>query len=379
MAEIKQYEGKITATGKELKTLQNALKVLDLSRSKLPADFKLTEKNISSTNLGIQELDLGIADKEQKIEKGLSGLSQSIRVIQQADNVSLIETVLSKGTFSEALTDIQALKGFNDKVQSNLDELRTLKDELNAQQDKLEGKKKTFISLKSELSDQKKIVDQNTKEKNQLLSATKDKESNYKKILADKQAKKDALDAELYTYESQLKLSINFGNIPKFGSGVLSMPLDSVRITQVFGDTDFARAHAGVYNGKGHNGVDFAASVGTRVKSAGDGTVIATGDTDTTCAGASYGKWVFIKHNNGLSTLYGHLSLIKATAGSAVQAGDVIGYSGNTGYTTGPHLHFTVYASDGVKVTTMKSKACAGTYTMPVADLRAYLNPLLYL
>ncbi|MFA6095018.1 MAG: peptidoglycan DD-metalloendopeptidase family protein [Candidatus Paceibacterota bacterium] len=379
LAEIKQWEGKISTTGKELQTLQNALKLLDLSRSKLQTDLKLTEKNISSTNLGIQELDLSIAGKEEQIEEGLAGLSQSVRVMQQADDISLIETVLTKGTFSEVLTDIQALKSFSDKVEANLAELRTLRDELETQQNKLEGKKVTLLSLKSELSDKKKIADQNAKEKSNLLLTTKNKESEYKKQLAAKQAKKAALDAELYNYESQLKLAIDFNKIPKFGSGVLSMPLSVVRITQTFGDTEFSRTHAGVYNGNGHNGIDFGASLGTPVKSAGDGVIVATGDTDVTCAGASYGKWVFIKHNNGLSTLYAHLSLIKAITGSTVKSGDVIGYSGNTGYSTGPHLHFTVYASDGVKVTSLKSKACSGTYTMPVADLRAYLNPLLYL
>ena len=110
-----------------------------------------------------------------------------------------------------------------------------------------------------------------------------------------------------------------------------------------------------------------------------DGKVVGTGDTDTVCPGASYGKWILIEHGNGLSTLYGHLSLPKVSAGEAVLRGTVIGYSGNTGYSTGPHLHFTVYAADGVKIMEKKSQVCKGAYTMPVADLRAYLNPIDYL
>ncbi|MDQ3014888.1 MAG: M23 family metallopeptidase, partial [bacterium] len=132
-------------------------------------------------------------------------------------------------------------------------------------------------------------------------------------------------------------------------------------------------------NGSGHNGIDLGVPIGTAIKSAGVGEVVASGDTDTVCPRASYGKWVLIKHSNGLSTLYAHLSLIKVSAGQAVESGSIIGYSGNTGYSTGPHLHFTVYASQGVQVVNRPSQACGGTYTMPVADLKAYLNPLSYL
>jgi murein DD-endopeptidase MepM/ murein hydrolase activator NlpD len=77
--------------------------------------------------------------------------------------------------------------------------------------------------------------------------------------------------------------------------------------------------------------------------------------------------------------VYAHLSLIKATAGQQVTTGDLIGYSGATGYVTGPHLHFGVFASQGVRVVNLKSKVCAGTYTVPVADYKAYINPMLYL
>jgi glutamate synthase (NADPH/NADH) large chain len=103
------------------------------------------------------------------------------------------------------------------------------------------------------------------------------------------------------------------------------------------------------------------------------------GDTDTVCAGASFGKWVFIRYDNGLSSTYGHLSVITAKTGQRVTTGDIVGYSGNTGYSTGPHLHMSVYAGQGVQISTLKSTACKGTYTIPLADTRAYLDPLIYL
>ena len=167
--------------------------------------------------------------------------------------------------------------------------------------------------------------------------------------------------------------------MPSTGSGVLAWPVDSVKITQFFGKTSFSTQNPQVYNGKGHNGIDLRASVGTPIKAALAGTVEGVGDTDTVCPRASYGKWVLIRHANGLSTLYAHLSLIRVGPGQSVSTREIVGYGGNTGYSTGPHLHFTVYATQGVKITALKSRACRGTYTIPVADLKAYLNPLSYL
>src|SRR3989344_3000014 len=85
----------------------------------------------------------------------------------------------------------------------------------------------------------------------------------------------------------------------------------------------------------------------------------------------------------GLSTLYAHLSQINATEGQSVSTGQVVGYAGATGYATGPHLHFGVYASQTVQIiklgeATNKKTACSSA-VMPVAPLQGYLNPVDYL
>jgi len=88
--------------------------------------------------------------------------------------------------------------------------------------------------------------------------------------------------------------------------------------------------------GRNHEGTDFAVPVGTPVKAAECGTVIFAGD------GGSYGKLIKIDHGNGVVTAYAHLSEITVTDGQAVSAGYEIALSGNTGRSTGPHLHFEV-------------------------------------
>ena len=89
---------------------------------------------------------------------------------------------------------------------------------------------------------------------------------------------------------------------------------------------------------------------------------------------------MFIKYDNGLSSVYGHLSLVKAGSGTRVLPGDVVAYSGATGYATGPHLHVSVFPNDGVAIHSFPSKACPGkTITIPTAAANAYLDPMLYL
>lgn len=96
----------------------------------------------------------------------------------------------------------------------------------------------------------------------------------------------------------------------------------------------------------------------------------------------SYGKWALIKHANGLATLYAHLSHIGTSKGEAVATGSFLGYSGNTGYSTGPHLHFTTYVADQVRIVRLgdiKTITNCAAAEIPVAPTEAYLNPLNYL
>jgi murein DD-endopeptidase MepM/ murein hydrolase activator NlpD len=135
-------------------------------------------------------------------------------------------------------------------------------------------------------------------------------------------------------------------------------------MTQAYGATKFAQK---AYKTKFHNGVDFAVPIGTPVLAAEDGVVLMAGNNGR----VQYGKYIVIKHSNGLATLYGHLSRHAVATGSAVKRGDIIGYSGNTGYSTGAHLHFTVYLSSTVQL-----KAIGGAGVVPVGYT---LNPSDYL
>jgi murein DD-endopeptidase MepM/ murein hydrolase activator NlpD len=375
--EIDAYELQLKDLAAQSTTLSNTIKSLDATINKNTLDIKLTQNNIDSTGLQIEQLSEDIGKNIDIINHDTEAIGSLIKQLDTYDNSSLIENLFKYRDLSEFWNEQQNIYLIQNQISQKIEETKNTKTTLENNKTQAEQKKSDLLKLKSTLTDKKKILDISKKEKNKLLSDTKNSEATYKKMLADKKALADAFDKELVQFESQLKFTIDTTSIPSVGKGILSWPLDKIKITQKFGMTAFAKT--GAYNGSGHPGVDFAASIGTPVKAALSGVVKGTGNTDTACPGASYGQWILIEHNNGLSTLYGHLSLIKAYTGQILNTGDIIGYSGNTGFSTGPHLHFGLYVTQGVKIMSRPSTVCKATYTMPVADLRAYLDPLQYL
>ncbi|KKS77156.1 MAG: Peptidase M23B [Parcubacteria group bacterium GW2011_GWC1_43_11b] len=379
-AEIKEIKTKLSNTKEQSATLKAELARIEATRSVLLKQIELTKNKIGSASLTINKLSGEIGQKKNQISTYQSMIAEALRNVNHSEEDSLAKIILADETLATLGGELAILKNIQDKLQIGLVKLRGTKKELEVKKEDKEIEKEKLVSLENQLVDEKKIVDTTKKSKDELLSITKSKESNYQKLLADRQAKMKAVLSEINKAEESLRIVLDPSLLPTKAKGVLAWPLDKIKITQTFGYTDFALKNASVYNGNGHNGVDFGASVGTPLKSAGNGKVIGAGDTDKTCQGASYGKWILIEHDNGLSTLYAHLSLIKVSEGQIVTTSQLIGYTGNTGYSTGPHLHFTVYASQGVKVGSLKSKvAGCGTYYLPLASPNSYLNPLNYL
>ncbi len=379
--EITTWEKEIVVIGQEKQSLSRDVQQLDTTQKKLNSSIYLTSSQINTTELKIEELDIQIEEKINDIEKNSMALAEAIRIINEKESYSFLEAMLAGDSISELWTDLDDLQKVQVEIKNKTNTLKNLKVELIADKEKSEEEKEYLSSYKIKLADQKEIVENNQVVKSKLLTETKNKESNYQAILDEKKKLRDQFEAELMAIEDELRLAVDPNSIPEAGRVVLSWPTDKVYITQFFGRTAFATRNPTVYGGSGeHNGVDFRASVGTDIKTVLSGTVTAVGDTDAACPGASYGKWVLVKHNNGLSSLYGHLSLIKVSVGQILITGDTIGYSGNTGYSTGPHLHLTVYATQGLSVQNYNFKSCKGKSTiMPLASREAYLNPLQYL
>lgn len=375
--EIKSYEKQIETISGEAQSLSNAIKVLDTSQKKIAAEIRKAEINIQKTNVTIKNLGMEMSDIEEKISSNTEAVAKILNKINQSDQETLLESFLGNKTLSDVFDEYKTVSELQQKVRDQSKELTAYKSQLADRKTSTEKEKQKLLVFKSELDDQKKILDLNKKEKNNLLAATKNQEAEYKKLLAITQAEKERFEQELYEYESQLKKAIDPESYPAAKKGVLSWPLENIFVTQFFGKTIDAKK---LYVSGTHNGVDFRASRGTPVKATLKGKVKGVGNTDEQKGCYSYGKWILVEHPNGLSTLYAHLDLIKVSVGNEVRTGEVIGYSGNTGYSTGPHLHLTVYATQGIDgIRKYSSSINCKNVNIPIADVRAYLDPMLYL
>ncbi len=369
-SEIKVLSNQIAETAEEKESLAKIIKELNLTRSKLLKEREQIQKKITNAGLIINDLSTNIKNKESSIYLAKQSLSLMINNLNQNEKTPFMERLLSNKSFTDFSNEYNNIISLNDKIRDNINILSNKKIELEESKNAKEEEKKNLDSLKNNLIQKEQAVVVTKKEKDSLLSETKNKEIVYQQMLSEKIKLRDSFEKELLAYESQLKYILDKKSLPKEGSAVLSWPLDYVLITSLFGERW----------GRMHSGLDFRASIGTPVKSVMDGEVIGTGDTDVACKGASFGKWVLVKHNNGLSSVYGHLSVISVKKGEKIKTGKVIGLSGNTGSSTAPHLHLGVYASDGVKIDNVPSAVCYGKiFVQPMAPTNAYLNPLLYL
>jgi len=379
--EIAQYKVSLKEVGAEKSTLQKAINQLTLEHKKVQADISYTENKISATDLEISKLSLEIGSTGDGISKNNEAIKEIMRSMNVSDGESLIEVLLQNNTISDFWNAFEELETIKNKMSEKIITLSLQKDTLEGKKVSSTRKKEDLVDLQSQYKDQQGILTHNTATKSDLLSATKNEEKEYQTILKTRQEARDTLTAEVRDIESQLKFILDPTTIPTTGSTVFRWPVDNPYITQYFGYTKFA-LQSGAYKNNMHNGMDLGAPVGTKIYAPLSGTVRMTGNTDLVPGCYSWGKWALIDHPNGLSSLFAHMSQIAVTPGQKLQTSDIVGYVGSTGYSTGPHLHFTVYVTAGVEVkqfNQFKAVTGCGAALSPFAAVEAYQDPLKFL
>lgn len=387
-SELQKTQTVLNEVVKEKNTLQTQVKTLDSSIKQINLGIQSTQTTAQKVALEIEDLNYDISDIRQSIEGKKIAITSLFREYQRGSGKSTLLLLLENKTLEEGLAASQAVDNVRNQLTLDIYEMRALEEQYSGKVQNLSSKKTELVHQQEELKNKKVVVEDTKQEKAQLLNQTKSKESEYQKqVAALKKLQEDAAN-EIEALDAQLRLKIDPSLLPTISSGVLGMPIIGTlasqtkdcklqNCTQGYGATSFAVYG---YKGKWHNGVDFGVPIGTPILAAESGVVLAVGDQDKYCYKGAYGKFVLIKHDNNLTTLSAHLSKYLVSPGTEVTRGQIIGYSGRTGYATGPHLHFSVFAtptippaSGNFKEGTKASKSCG---PMPYGG---DLNPLGYL
>ncbi len=371
---IKEKKGEIQQKASEIETIEGKVKKLSdeiVSTEKkideVLAQIATTEKEIADLKESIEELKLKIEERDELLKERLRATQVNgssvdyISVFLGAESfIDLIDRFSAVTTLMEA--DRQILRDqANDKKQ--LEDEKALVEQKLQQQ---ENRKAELVDLKKSLDGQRAqmntLLDELEAEQNKLKTEQQAMETDYEeianlseetksKIVAEQKriaeiARKQA-EEQRRKEEAARKAQQNSGgsgssggssstvSAPAVSSGAWTKPVNGT-LTSGYG----YRVHPIYGTGKMHYGVDFANSIGTPVVSAAAGVVSYAAPFST------YGNAVMVTHNidgQTFTTLYAHLSAINASVGQTVSKGQQIGALGNTGNSTGPHLHFEVH------------------------------------
>ncbi len=340
-AEEATYKQALLKTQSQSKTLKNQISLIESQINQLTISLKITKAKISKTESDIKLHSREIKEKEKEIQNRKLAMGESMKFLARFENQGFVAMILKSDKLSDVLNSNQYLIDLESGLYNNFKILARDKAELENLVSEEKNLKKDLNDFKGELIIKNNLVQKQKKEKDKLLIETKNKETGYQKMISQVQIKQSEIQSEIFELENKLRGQV--GGVPPPRPGALAWPLLG-RITQGYGPTSITGFYNDAY--KFHNGIDIAVYYGAPIRAALDGVVAASGDNGK----YAYGEWLAVRHSNGLTTLYTHLSAKAAGVGQTVSQGQIVGYEGSTGFVTGPHLHFTVYSTNTFKV-----------------------------
>jgi len=356
-AQIKQIEQQIkaiqsqktqtaqqkSAKEQEINTLQSKVNSLNSDISNLQSQLNSVNQQISTTDNTIQQTTQTIQTLEQEITQKkliIQNLVESLYKRSLTKNE--IVAVVSSDTLSNVFNEIEYSNTIQQQIQETLTDVINKKTVLDTENQNLANQKASLVTTQDTLENQKNIVESaKNKTQNQANAsavAVNQLDASLSKLTSQEQSleqRRRQTAVELANLEASLLRQYGGGGSVCSARGY-AWPVQGGRISQGYGMTPFART--GAYGGAIHNGIDIAAPTGTAVFATSSGRVVSVGFNNN-----SYGKWIVIEHSDGYYSLYGHLSAQSVSNGQSVTRGQRIGSIGSTGFSSGPHLHFTIY------------------------------------
>jgi len=327
-AEKDRVQRKLRGVKQRQRQVTRQLVALDSKLEEAEARLYRVNQNVDLTRSELEEAQAQVDDAEARLSEQKDSVSERLLSIYQRTEARPLEVLLQSASFTDFANRLYLLNEIVSRDAEILDEFAQAQAEADTLRLELEARCRDLETLQGQI----------TQEKRRTSSARQSTEREKQDLLRDRAAWERAL-AELEQDSREIENMLQrLQQTPegrernaKPWTGKFRMPV-SGRISSPYG----YRQHPIYKVRKLHTGIDIAASSGTPIRSAGDGTVVHS------ARWGGYGNCIIVDHGGGLATLYGHCSRLAVTSGQRVTHGQVIGYVGSTGMSTGPHLHFEV-------------------------------------
>lgn len=359
-AQIKDLENKQNQLEKEIASLKNdKAKALQLKLT-LDAALGLTYEKISAAKGIISELEKHIeknTEEAQKLERELLRQEEifrdRIRFAYEDNAFSYIVLLFESKGLTEFFNNIERVGALLDYDKKVIDKYNKIKGQLQEARSELSQNLEKQNNYKIALEASEKSIEYQIKEADDLLEEIRGNQSAYESDLEKVKAEEKRLEKELEEYLKKLQEAENKNYMVE---GQLQWPINKNsygfnRITSTFGYRDLTVGGNDVSN---HKGIDIGVAY-QNLYACGSGKVV------TSTYSSSYGNYIVIDHGGGVSTLYAHLSKLGVKKGDMVETGEYIGVTGNTGWSSGPHLHLELRIS-GKPADPLATKDKAGVY-----------------
>ena len=364
--QIDALEEKNAAIQKEINAIQgqynaNFKDMQDMVAQKESIDQELTLLNskVETTNQQISAYSQLIADTQEELEDAqleLRQLSeehrQRVRVMEEQGNLTYWEVIFQANSFIDLLDRLTMVEEINAADRKRIQQMRIAADIVSATQLNLETEKSSLEQTRVQLAEDEEALAEKRKQSDELLHELEKKAEEFELLLAKSEELQEELMQQIAAKEKDLKeakydeylakLALQGENPPSSATWIT--PVSGWRLSSPFG----MRKHPVLGYSRMHNGIDMACAQGTPIYATRAGKV-----TRAAYQAGGAGNYVSINHLDGFASIYMHMTHYVVSAGQTVSQGQLIGYVGSTGISTGPHLHFGV--------------SYAGTYVNPLA------------
>ena len=330
---VDSNRARLEQTLRELKSDQAAAyRKLNATKSELAASrrkLKQSKARLEEVRKVLRNIKAEQERTRKELEEHRKAMSARVLAMWREGEPSYFEVVIEATSFDDFANRSEFVRAICEQDEEMLDGLSELRDRLDSQRVTLETKEREAAQLRTKIASETALVEKRTRQERALAQSVDRDRAKAERQYAEELAARRDIEAMIRAAQ---RGGASTGGYSGHSDGRFMRPVNG-RLSSPFG----YRIHPILHTRRFHNGIDLAAPTGTRIKAAGTGRVIFVGWKN------AYGKTVIIDHGSGWSTMYGHCSSFSCSRGQTVSKGQTIARVGSTGWSTGPHLHWTVY------------------------------------